>query len=491
MRESAFLLFPILFPILAGVFLLVSGISGRRVLAAYVGVVLAINTACTLAVLLGGPRGLTLFYLTSQLEVRFQLDLVGKLFAGVVSVTWLAAGVYSFRYMEHDREPRRYFGFYLIACGVLLALDFAGNLITFYLFYEMMTLCSLPLVLHSRTHEAIIAGLKYLFYSLCGAYMALFGLYFVYHYSTTLDFTPGGVLDPVLAGEHSGLLLTAAFLMLMGFGVKAGLFPLHGWLPAAHPVAPAPASGVLSGVIVKAGVLGSVRAIYFIFGADFLRGSWVQTTMLILCLITILLGSMMAYLERGLKKRLAYSSVSQVSYILFGLFLLQPDALTGGLLHMVFHSQLKCGLFLCAGAVIYRTGETRADHLGGIGKAMPVTMWCFTLCSLGLVGIPPFSGFVSKWYLCLGAMEGNLAVFSWLGPVVLLVSALLTAGYLLPVSIRAFLPGAEISPAAQDCREAPAGMAAAMVFFGAAALASGLASGGLAQIAGQIAAAVL
>lgn len=476
MRESAFLLFPVLLPILAGVFLLVSGISGRRALTAYVSGVLAVNTVCTLAVLLGGPRGFTLFHLTSRLEIRFQPDLTGLLFAGVVAVTWLAAGIYSFRYMEHEGEQRRYFGFYLIVFGVLLALDFAGNLITFYLFYEMMTLCSLPLVLHSRTHEAIIAGLKYLFYSLCGAYMVLFGLYFVYRYGTTLDFTPGGVLDPVLAGEHTGLLLTAAFLMLMGFGVKAGLFPLHGWLPAAHPVAPAPASGVLSGVIVKAGVLGTVRAVYFIFGADFLRGTWVQTALLILCLVTVLLGSMMAYLERGLKKRLAYSTVSQVSYILLGIFLLQPDALTGGLLHMVFHSQLKCGLFLCAGAIIYRTGETRADRLGGVGRGMPVTMWCFTLCSLGLIGIPPFSGFVSKWYLCLGAMEGAMPVFSWLGPVVLLVSALLTAGYLLPISIRAFLPGEAVSPAAEDCREVPGSMAAALVFFGLAALASGLAA---------------
>lgn len=490
MRESAFLLFPVLFPILAGVLLLASGVSARRTLTAYVGGVLAVNTACTLAVLLGGPMGVTLFYLTGSLKIRFQTDLVGMLFAGVVAVTWLAAGIYSFRYMEHEGEQRRYFGFYLVVYGVLLALDFAGNLITFYLFYELMTLCSLPLVLHSRTHEAVMAGLKYLFYSLCGAYMVLFGLYFVYHYGQTLDFTPGGVLGSAV-GEHTGLLLAAAFCMLLGFGVKAGLFPLHGWLPAAHPVAPAPASGVLSGVIVKAGVLGIVRAVYFIFGADFLRGTWVQTALLVLSLVTILLGSMMAYLERGLKKRLAYSTVSQVSYILLGLFLLQPQALTGALLHMVFHAQLKCGLFLCAGAVIYRTGEKRASQLGGVGRAMPVTMWCFTLCSLGLIGIPPFSGFASKWYLCLGAMESGMEVFSWLGPVVLLISALLTAGYLLPVSIRAFLPGEAVSPAVEGCREAPAGMTAAIVFFGAAALASGLAAGSMAEIAGRIAALVL
>ena len=491
MIESAFLLFPVLFPILAGVLLLVNRIDGGRALTAYVGGVLAVNTACVLAVVLGPARGFTLFYLTPQLEIRFQPDQVGLLFAGVVAAIWLAAGIYSFRYMEHAGEQRRYFGFYLILFGVLLALDFAGNLITFYLFYELMTLCSLPLVLHSRTHEAVMAGLKYLFYSLCGAYMVLFGLYFVYHYSATLTFTPGGVLEPALAGEHTGLLLTAAFFMLLGFGVKAGLFPLHGWLTAAHPVAPAPASGVLSGVIVKAGVLGMVRAIYFIFGANFLRGTWVQLVLLILALVTVLMGSMMAYLERGLKKRLAYSTVSQVSYILLGLFLLQPDALTGGLLHMVFHAQLKCGLFLAAGAVIYRTGETRADRLRGVGKAMPVTMWGFTLCALGLIGIPPFAGFASKWYLCLGALEGGMAVFSWLVPVVLLVSALLTAGYLLPVSIQAFLPGGERSPAVEGCREAPSSMAGVLALFGAAALLMGLGDRWLIRLAAEIAAQVL
>lgn len=162
-----------------------------------------------------------------------------------------------------------------------------------------MTLLSLPLVFHSRTREAVMAGLKYLFYSLCGAYLALFGLYFINRYGNTLTFTPGGVLDPSLVTGHEALLLVVAFLMLLGFGVKAGLFPMQGWLPAAHPVAPAPASAVLSGIIVKSGVLGIIRVIYFIFGAQFLHGTWVQKVFLTLTLVTVFLGSMLAYMEKA------------------------------------------------------------------------------------------------------------------------------------------------------------------------------------------------
>ncbi|MCF0142193.1 MAG: hypothetical protein HUJ75_02320, partial [Parasporobacterium sp.] len=175
--------------------------------------------------------------------------------------------------------------------------------------------------------------------------------------------------------------------------------------------------------------------------ADFFEGSWVQTTVLILSLITVFMGSMLAFREPLLKKRLAYSTVSQVSYILFGVFVLNATAMHGAMLHVVSHALIKCTLFACAGAVIYITGYTRVDELKGIGRKMPLMLWCYTIVSLGLIGIPPFGGFASKWYLCLGALDSGIPVFGWLGPVVLLVSALLTAGYLLPISIKGFLPG--------------------------------------------------
>ena len=448
MKESVILLFPIALPVLAGVLWLIGKAPKRKYTTrVYVGGVLAVTALLCLFLLSGGERFFTLFYLTARLPIFFRLDGMGKLFCAAAALVWTAAGFFSFGYLEGQPENKRFFGFYLIGYGVMNALCFSGNLITFYAFYEMLTLLTMPLVLHERTKEAVFAGLKYLFFSLCGAYMVLFGLYFVYRYSNTLSFTARGVLDMGLAEGHEGLLLLAAFLMLLGFSVKAGMFPFHSWLPVAHPVAPAPASAVLSAVIVKAGVLGIVRAAYYIFGAAFLRGSWVQTAMLTLSLVTVFLGSMLACLEDGLKKRLAYSTVSQVSYILFGLFLFDTVGMTGALLQTLFHAVIKGGLFLCAGAVICQTGRKRAGELAGIGRVMPVTMACFTVCSLALIGIPPASGFIGKWFLCTGALHTKLPVFSWLGPVVLLLSALLTAAYLLPVAIRSFFAGPEPSDA--------------------------------------------
>ena len=181
--------------------------------------------------------------------------------------------------------------------------------------------------------------------------------------------------------------------------------------------------------------------IYYQFGTAFLSGTWVQTALLSVSLLTVFMGSSMAFREKLLKKRLAYSTVSQVSYILFGLFLMNSTAMTGSLLHVLCHSVAKDGLFLCAGAVIYKTHKTNVTELTGIGKEMPVTIWCFTLCSLALVGIPPMCGFMSKWYLALGSLSSGIPVISWLGPAILLISALLTAAYLLPITIRGFFPG--------------------------------------------------
>lgn len=491
MNESATIIFPIFFPILMGVFLLAGReFKRRRYLLLYTGIVLAVTALSVLVLVCSEETSFTLFFLTGRLPVYFHLDSVGKIFASVVSIVWVLAGLFSFEYMKMETANKRFFGFFLIVYGVLNALDFSGNLITFYMFYEMMTLLSMPLVLHERTKEAIMAGLKYMFYSFCGAYMVLFGLYFVYRYANTLTFTPKGVLDLNLMEGQEGLMLLAAFFMLLGFSVKAGSFPFHGWLPVAHPAAPAPASAVLSGIIVKSGVLGIIRVIYYIFGADFLRGTWVQTVMLALSLITIFMGSMLAYIEKGLKKRLAYSTVSQISYILFGLFLFDAQSLTGSLLHVVFHAFIKSCLFLCAGAIIYKTGKKKVDELRGIGKEMPVTIGCFTVCSLALIGIPPASGFISKWYLCVGSLHSGIRIFSWLGPVVLLISALLTAGYLLPVTIRGFFPGADYPYEALERKEPSSIMLVPILVLAALAFVLGIVPDGLIHhfmtLAGQL-----
>lgn len=445
------ILLSVFFPIFAGLFLLIrfrTPLLGekenakRKTLLLLTGSFLVITAAFVIAALLTTENGFTFFYLTENLPIYFRIDRVGTLFSLLAVIVLLCAGFFSFAYMKHEERESRYYGFYLLVFGVLNALCFAGNLITFYLFFELLTLSSMPLVLHNGSKEATMAGLKYLFYSLCGAYVALFGIYFLYRNCESLAFTANGMLRASAAAEHSGFLLLTAFVMLLGFGVKAGMFPMHAWLPTAHPVAPAPASAVLSAVIVKAGVLAIIRVLGM-FGTDFLRGTWVQTAWLSLTLITVFMGSLLAYREPVLKKRLAYSTVSQLSYILFGLAVMNETSLTGSLFHVLAHGFVKAALFMCAGAIIYKTGKTRVEEMRGIGKEMPLTMWCFTIASLGLIGIPPTGGFISKWFLALGSLKSGTPVFDVLGPVILLVSALLTAGYLLPLTIHGFFPGAD------------------------------------------------
>ncbi len=491
MREAVTILLPVVLPVLAGILLLAAKEPERKgVIIWYTGAVLVATAVLVAVCVVSVNVPVTFFYLLDQVPVCFAPDHMGKVFALVVTLVWVPAGFFSFSYLKEGKKQKRFYGFYLIVYGILNALNFAGNLVTFYVFYELMTLLSMPLVLHEQTREAVMAGVKYLFYSFCGAYMALFGLYVVWHHSGTFVFTERGTLDPSLVSGNEGILLLAACFLLLGFSVKAGMFPMHGWLPVAHPVAPAPASAVLSGLIVKGGVLGMIRVIFYTFGADFLRGSWVQTLFLTLALITVFMGSMLAYLEKGLKKRLAYSTVSQVSYILFGLFLLAPAGLTGSLLHVIFHACIKSCLFLCAGAVIRQTGKQCVDELTGIGKEMPVTMWCFAICSLALIGIPPACAFISQWYLCVGAFDAGIPVVSWLGPVVLLVSALLTAGYLLPIVIRGFFPGQDYDYAVCKRREGSAFLVVPVVFLAAIALVGGMVTGGLtgylSDLAGQL-----
>ncbi len=442
MDQSVLILFAIFVPIIWGACILAKKeFKTRKSLIAAAAVGLVITTIVSLVILMIGDMQLHLFAIGENMNIYFHADKMGRIFMTIVTIVLPLVGIYAFEYMGHYEQEQRFFGFYLMVYGVLLALSYAGNIVTFYLFYEMMSIFSMPLVFHFRTKEAVMAGLKYLFYSLTGAYCVLFGIYFLNQYTTTLDFTAGGTLDMSKVAGNEGLLLIVAMCMIIGFGVKAGMIPLHAWLPNAHPIAPAPASAALSSIIVKMGVFGVMRVVYYLFGANFLRGTWVQYAWITLTLITVFLGSMLAYREKIFKKRLAYSTVSQVSYILFGMALLHPQALTGSLLHILFHAVIKSALFMSAGAIIYKCGVERVDEMRGIGKKMPKIMWCYTLCSLALIGIPPASGFISKWYLATGSLATGLPVISWLGPVVLLLSALLTAGYLLPISIDGFFPG--------------------------------------------------
>ena len=452
----------------------------RRGRCAYVAVVTILELIGTLYLALQGQASVSFGTITEQITIRFQVDGVARIFSLICAALWVPVAFYSFTYMKHEGMEDRFYTFFLLSEGALLGMDYAANLVCMYVLYELMTLSALPLILHSLKKEAIDAALKYLFYSIAGAFMALLAVMFLSRMCTTLDFTPGGSLSPVVLTRHMKMLSVTVFVAVIGLGAKAGMYPLHGWLPAAHPVAPAPASAVLSAVIAKAGVLGIIRILYFVVGPSALRGTWVQYALLCLAMLTVFMGSMMAYREKVFKKRLAYSTVSQISYVLIGVFLLSAQGLTGALLHVIFHATIKTCLFLVAGSVIYYTGLTRVDELKGIGKRMPITIWSFTLAALALVGIPPASGFVSKWYLATASLASGIRIISWLAPVILLISALLTAGYLLPITIDGFFPGKDYDYA-QPKLEKSAWMWIPVAILGALTVLLGIFSGGLVE----------
>ena len=386
---------------------------------------------------------LKLFPLAGNLNLYFHIDTISVFFLCPALTLYTLVCFYAFEYMLIEGREESFFAFYFLSFGAVLAACSAGNLITLYLCFEFATLSSMPMVLHERTPEAIAAALKYLFYSIGGALMGLLAVVVLSYYGgdAANDFIPGGFLNPEILSGHETLLRNIVFIGVIGFGAKAGFYPLHGWLPTAHPIAPAPASALLSGIIAKMGILAVLRLVFFSAGADLLRGSSIQALWICLSMLTIFMGSMMAWREKVMKKRLAYSSVSQIAYIMLGLSLLNENGLKGGLIQLFAHAASKGALFLCAGAFIYASGKRQVRELRGMGSDMPVIFQSFLVASLSLIGIPPMGGFVSKWHIALAALDNQDSVgviLSILPPVILMLSALLTAGYLLPVVIDAF-----------------------------------------------------
>ncbi len=440
-KEMLLIVAAILFPVISGICACTvpcSGEKSRKWL--YSAVILLTDILGILVIYRGGDA--SLFTLADRVHMHFSVDALSRVFLTAVMLLYTAVTIYSFGYMDGDRRSREFFVFVFVSFGALIAASLAANLVTLYFFFELATLSTVPLVLYDRTKPAVSAGLKYLFYSMAGALMGLLCVFFLYYFSGgTGEFVPGGFLDPARTAGHETILLTAAFVGIIGFGTKAGLYPMHGWLPTAHPVAPAPASSLLSGIIAKAGVLAVIRLVYYSVGADVLRGTWVQTAWLSLAMLTVFMGSMMAFREQVLKKRLAYSTVSQISYIMTGLALLTPAGLKGGLLHLFAHMASKGCLFLAAGVFVKKLGAHHVYELKGVGKKMPATLACFLAASLSLVGIPPMAGFLSKWQLAEASLSSGIGNLSVLPPVILVISALLTAGYLFPVVIDGFFPG--------------------------------------------------
>ncbi|MBQ2651321.1 MAG: proton-conducting membrane transporter [Clostridia bacterium] len=427
--NSFICLLPVLLPMAAGAFILLTRHRRGDVLAC----VAAVLTAFSLvpSVMMGTSLD---FEVTYTLYIIMRADKLGVFFLTVISAGFIAALIYACEYLSHDKRRHIFFGFSLMTMGAMLGLAMAGNLVTFYMFYELMSLLSFPLVLYSGGEKASRAAMKYLMFSVFGASMALMGM-----------MLGGGMTMHDFAVSVGHLSLSTkqlwAFAMIaLGFSCKAGMMPLANWLPTAHPVAPAPASALLSGIITKAGILGIARAAFYVFGGGNLAGTWPQVLMLALSIVTIFCGSMLAYKEELMKKRLAYSSVSQLSYVIFGMMLCSEAGFVGAMLQVLFHARAKVGLFLCAGGFIHHAEAEYVSDLTGMGLRMPKVMAAFTCFSLSLVGIPPFGGFVSKWQLALAALADG-SFLAEAGVVVLMVSALLTAGYLLPIVSRGYFPG--------------------------------------------------
>lgn len=438
------LLIPILLPVLIGIFVFRESDEKKR------NRLVILNNLVTgivvIALCLMPERSLELMTIQGGLRLSLVNDSLARFFMLLFVVIWVPVTVFSFPYLRHMERAQQFSGFFTMTLGILLGLAMSKNFVTLYMFFEMMSLITVPLVLHDGTNASRKAGFRYLGYSVFGAGIALAGFFFLSYFMTSSDFLAGGCLNLTMAAEHHSLLLIVYFLMIGGFGAKAGMMPMQAWLPSAHPVAPAPASAVLSGIITKGGILAIIRVTYYMFGPEFLIGSWAQEALIILALCTVFMGSMLALREQRLKRRLAFSTISQVSYVLFGILLLTPGGLRGALLQIVFHALAKDTLFLAAGAIITATGTFRVEELSGIGRRMPVTIWCFAVASLSLIGIPPMSGFISKWNLVSAALDYSAPWVGWAGTAVLIVSALLTAGYLLPIVTNGFFPGIDCAP---------------------------------------------
>lgn len=377
-----------------------------------------------------------------DLSISFKIDGLSMVFAGLVSVLWPLATLYAFEYMEHHENEKSFFLFYSASYGVTLGIAFASDMLSMYCFYELLTLSTVPLVMHTLKREAILAARKYLYYSLGGAAFALMGVVFLMVYGNNLEFVPGGSLAPELIGEKTPLLLWIYFFAFMGFGVKAAIWPLGEWLPQAG-VAPTPVTALLHAVaVVKAGVFAMARLTYYSFGTEFLRGTWVQYVTMGLAMVTIVYGCSRALKETHIKRRLAYSTVSNLSYVIFGITIMTPLGLAGALCHLVCHAVLKICSFLCAGAFMHQTGKSYIHDMDGVGRKMPLVFGCFALSGLGLMGVPGLAGFISKWNLAQAAVQSQNPL-AYAGIVCLLISALLTAIYMMSIVIRAFFPPAD------------------------------------------------
>lgn len=433
----------VLLPVLAALSIIPNVYKSEKIWHITLEVFVIINSILVWMLILNPPAGvLTLVQYTGNLSIRFEMDGLSRVFAGLVATLWPLATLYAYEYMEHEERRKVFFVFYIITYGVTLGIALSANLLTMYFFYEMLTLVTTPLVIHTLTREAILAARNYLYYSLGGAAFAFIGLIFILTYGREgVGFTMGGVLNMTAIGDRTNVLLLIYVMAFLGFGVKAAVCPFNSWLPQAG-VAPTPVTALLHAVaVVKAGAFAIMRLTYYCYGTSFLQGTWAQKTVMVITMFTVVYGCSRAVKETHIKRRLAYSTISNLSYILFGVTLMTPAGLVGGLAHMVFHAVMKICSFFCAGSVIHVTGKHYVHELDGLGRKMPGVLAIFTTSAFALMGVPGLCGFVSKFYLADAAVESDM-VLGYVGIACLLVSALLTAIYMLTIVVRAYFPAA-------------------------------------------------
>lgn len=434
--NELFLIIPVFLPIILGAILFFIPFKSQKQRNTYVIASLLLSSVSVwLAAFLIPDKTFTLLQFTDDLSFSLRLDGAGKLFSCLSATLWPITAIYAFDYMKHEEHHQMFYCFFVMAFGTTMGIAMAENILTMYLFYEMLTLTTIPLVAHGMTKKHNRAARKYMVYSIGGAAFAFAGVVFLI-INGAGTFRLGGNIITV---ENETLAQVLYLFAFMGFGVKSAIFPFHGWLPTAS-VAPTPVTALLHAVaVVKAGAFALIRLTYYSYETSFLQGSWVQYTVMAFSIFTILYGSVSALKQQHFKRRLAYSTVSNLSYIGFATTLMTPAGLVAAFCHLIFHSVIKIGAFFAAGSVLHNSEREYVPQLEGIGKKMPWTFGFFTVFALALTGIPPFCGFFSKWYISTVALH-TAGALEIIGVVALLISALLTAVYMLSPVVRAFFP---------------------------------------------------
>jgi multicomponent Na+:H+ antiporter subunit D len=422
----------------------------------------------TPAVLAGKVFEYTPFVILPGISMKFRVDALGMIFGTIASFLWILVTFYNIGYMRSLKEhaQTRYYFCFAVAIVGAIGVAFSGNLFTLYLFYEVITIFTYPLVAHHQDDEAYEGGRKYIVY-LTGTAKSFFlpALILTYVLAGTLDFAPTGIVKGIFPATANPVLVTITYVLFMAGFAKAAIMPLHNWLPSAM-VAPTPVSALLHAVaVVKAGVFCTSRVMLSVFGVALLNSLHLGIPTAYVASFTIIMASVIALTKDDLKARLAYSTVSQLSYIILGVALLTPSAVTGGLIHIANHAFSKITLFMCAGAIFVALNTRKISEMSGIGRKMPFTMGAFGVASLSMIGVPLVCGFVTKWYLAIGTMQAHQLIFL----VVLLVSTILNTAYFFPVVFRAFFgkPNEALldDPSTQNngLREAPAIMVIPLV----------------------------